>query len=67
MYGYFKRELKDLKEIDGLYYVGDIYDVDGNPWLEAKDAQEILDMVNQANLKAVIEHDEVVNSLTIKH
>lgn len=39
-------KLSDLKCIDGLYYIGDIVDVDGSPWVDKKDALELLDVFN---------------------
>ena len=38
--------IKDLKCVDGLYYVGHLIDVDGNPWVDKPDAQQILDQLN---------------------
>jgi hypothetical protein len=38
--------LKDLKCVDGFYYIGHLVDVDGNPWVEEVDAQAILDQLN---------------------
>lgn len=66
-FGYRKLELKDLKMVDGFYWIGEIYDVDGNPWVEAKQAQEILDIVNKENLDKVVEEDELYRSFSIKH
>ena len=34
--------LNDLFCVDDYYYVGDIADVDGNPWVEQEDAELIL-------------------------
>ena len=34
--------LEDLFCIDGLYYVGDIADVDGSPWVDRETAELIL-------------------------
>ena len=39
-------QLSDLQEIDGLYYVGDIADVDGSPWVDLETAELILTEVN---------------------
>jgi hypothetical protein len=38
--------LKDLKCVDGVYYIGHLVDIDGNPWVEEVDAQAILDQLN---------------------
>jgi hypothetical protein len=35
-------ELKDLKERDGLYYVGHIVDVDGDGWVTEDEALSII-------------------------
>ena len=66
-YGYRKWKLEDLKMQEGFYYVGDVCDVDGNPWLEADEAQKLLDHVNHENLEKVVEEDAVRRSLTSKH
>lgn len=34
--------LKDLQEIDGLFFVGEIADVDGTPWVDQETAELIL-------------------------
>ena len=31
--------LKDLQEIDGLFFIGDIADVDGSPWVDQETAE----------------------------
>ena len=36
----------DLKCIDGFYYIGDIIDVDGNPWVDEETVELILLEVN---------------------
>jgi len=41
-------QLSDLREFDGLYYVGDIADVDGNPWVDTETAEVILTEVNES-------------------
>lgn len=38
--------LKDLKEIDGLFFVGEIADVDGSPWVDQETAELILEELN---------------------
>jgi hypothetical protein len=42
-----KVKLQDLKCVDGLYYIGDIMDVDGNAWVEKNIALEIISMINE--------------------
>jgi len=39
-------QLSDLYEFDGLYYIGDIADVDGSPWVDMETAELILYEVN---------------------
>lgn len=39
-------KLKDLKEIDGLFYVGHITDVDGSPWVDQETAELCLQEYN---------------------
>jgi hypothetical protein len=31
--------IKDLNEIDGLFFVGEIADVDGSPWVNQETAE----------------------------
>lgn len=62
-----KVKLEDLKCVDGLYYIGDIYDVDGNPWVDEKDALEIVAIVNKQRLDEIVAHDELMRSLNEKH
>jgi hypothetical protein len=33
---------EDFKCVDGLYYVGDVLDVDGNPWVEEEQLELII-------------------------
>lgn len=41
-----KIKLEDLQCVDGVYYVGHIIDVDGNPWVSKAMAEEALEIVN---------------------
>lgn len=34
--------IQDLKEIDGLFFIGEIADVDGSPWVDQETAELIL-------------------------
>ena len=43
----YKMKLSDLKEKDGMYYIADIVDVDGSPWVTKEYALNILDGVNE--------------------
>jgi len=62
-----KVKLEDLKCVDGLYYIGDLIDVDGNPWVEESVALEIIDEENEKRLKEIVAHDELMRSLNEKH
>lgn len=62
-----KVKLEDLKCMDDLYYVGDVYDVDGNPWVDKQSALEIIDIVNKEELERISEQDEIMRSLNEKH
>jgi len=33
---------EDFKCVDGLYYIGDVIDVDGNPWVEEEQLELII-------------------------
>lgn len=62
-----KVKLEDLKCVDGLYYIGDLIDVDGNPWVEESVALEIVDEENEKRLKEIVARDELMRSLNEKH
>ena len=51
----YKMKLSDLKEMDGMYYVGDIVDVDGSPWVSKEFALQTLDLVNAEMNQPVFE------------
>ena len=38
--------LSDLMECDGMYYVGDLVDMDGSNWVDKNMAQQLLDQLN---------------------
>jgi hypothetical protein len=38
--------LKDLMEYDGLYFIGNIIDADGEDWVRESEALEVLKIVN---------------------
>lgn len=40
-------KLKDLTERDGYYYIGHLYDIDGDGWVNKQEAIQILKLVNQ--------------------
>jgi len=39
-------KLSDLMELDGMYYVGDLVDMDGSGWVDKNMAQQLLDQLN---------------------
>ncbi len=51
----YKMKLSDLKEMDGLYYIADIVDVDGSPWVSKEFAIQTLDLVNAEMNQPVFE------------
>jgi hypothetical protein len=51
----YKMKLSDLKEMDGLYYIADIVDVDGSPWVSKEFALQTLDLVNAEMNQPVFE------------
>ena len=40
-------ELSDLQMIDDMYFIGHIWEVDGDGWVDQKQALKILDILNQ--------------------
>lgn len=42
-------ELKNLEEVDGMYYVGHIADIDGDGWVTLEEAESIIGSINKAN------------------
>ena len=41
----YKKE--DFKCVDGMYYVGDVIDVDGNPWVWEHELEKLINDLNQ--------------------
>lgn len=41
-----KIKLKDLECVDGRYFVGNLIDIDGSPWVTKGEAEEILEILN---------------------
>ena len=39
---------KDFKCVDGLYYIGNLLDVDGNPWVDEEQLEFIIEEINNA-------------------
>ena len=48
-------KLKDLKNKDGMYYIGDIVSVDGSGWVEKEEAVQLLDMINSEMNQPIID------------
>ena len=48
----YKLKLSDLKEIDDLYYVGDLIDLDGSGWVGKAEALEIIQSLNEQSIVA---------------
>jgi len=49
----FKKELckDDFMFVDGFYYVGYVLDVDGNPWVDEEQIDEIIKELNRQNME----------------
>jgi len=39
-------KLSDLMELDGMYYVGDLVDMDGSGWVSEKEALDLIYNLN---------------------
>lgn len=37
---------QDFKCVDGLYYIGNIFDIDGNPWVDEEQLELIIEEIN---------------------
>ena len=37
---------QDFKCVDGLYYIGNILDIDGNPWFDEEQLELIIEEIN---------------------
>lgn len=38
--------IKDLKEFEGMYFIGNIFEVDGTGWVDKEKAERILEILN---------------------
>jgi len=49
----------DFKCVDGLYYIGDVIDVDGNPWVDEEQLELIILELNNGweDYQATIDQD----------
>jgi hypothetical protein len=51
--------VNDLMNMNDMYYVGNIVDVDGNGWVSKAEAQAILDeLMGDDDYKATLQQDE---------
>ena len=51
--------VNDLMNMNDMYYVGNIVDVDGNGWVSKSEAQSILDeLMGDDDHKATLQQDE---------
>ena len=51
--------VNDLMNMNDMYYVGNIVDVDGNGWVTKQEAQAILDeLMGDDDHKATLQQDE---------
>lgn len=42
----YQIKLKDLRQQDGMYYIGDIIDIDGSGWVDKEMALKTIEMIN---------------------
>ena len=42
----YQIKLKDLRKQDGLYYIADIVDIEGSPWVSKEFALQTIEMIN---------------------
>lgn len=42
----YQIKLKDLRKQDGLYYIGDLVDIEGSPWVSKEFALQTIEMIN---------------------
>lgn len=42
----YQIKLKDLRQQDGMYYIGDIVDIDGSGWVDKDMALQTIEMIN---------------------
>ena len=45
---------EDFKEIDGMYYVGHVIDIDGSPWVDEEHLELVLEELNAGVTDEVI-------------
>ena len=42
----YQIKLKDLRQQDGMYYIGDIVDIDGSGWVDKQMALQTIEMID---------------------
>ena len=42
----YQIKLKDLREQDGMYYIGDLVDIEGSGWVSKEFALQTIEMIN---------------------
>ena len=54
----YQIKLKDLRKQDGLYYIGDLVDIDGSGWVDKDVALQTIDMLNAEANQPIIDDFE---------
>ena len=54
----YQIKLKDLREQDGMYYIGDLVDIDGSGWVDKDTALQTIDMLNSEASQPIIDDFE---------
>jgi len=52
----YQIKLKDLRQFDDMYYIGDIVDVDGSGWVTKQEAEQLIDMINAEVNQPIIDN-----------
>ena len=54
----YQIKLKDLRKQDGLYYIGDLVDIEGSGWVDKNMALQTIDMLNSEASQPIIDDFE---------
>jgi hypothetical protein len=54
----YQIKLKDLKQQDGMYYIGDFVDIEGSGWVDKDTALQTIDMLNAEANQPIIDDFE---------
>ena len=54
----YQIKLKDLKQQDGMYYIGDLVDIEGSGWVDKDMALQTIDMLNAEANQPIIDDFE---------